>query len=262
MPPPYTCQTCFKVYQRKYAYDRHCIWCTETPKDTQSRLDELQDCPSKEQMYLMIMDLSQQVKELKSTCRLISANCRSVMDPLIPTLKPSKRVVKHDVDGIDSDDDGEIMLLSKEPAPPQVHPPPPPTQSFSVWFNTIQITEQHIEYMLTNGYVNGMVFIIKQHIERTPEPAPIRILDTGIRIFRDEWERLSEFELQKYIQHVNKGLQTRFQEIYSINADSETECRHRAGEYIENVKIINALNITNPSQMIYRAIVNSNKIMV
>ena len=50
--------------------------------------------------------------------------------------------------------------------------------------------------------------------------------------------------------------------MYSINADAETTCKHRAGEYIENVKIINALDITNPSQMVYRAIVNSKKLMV
>ena len=63
---PYTCQCCFKTYTTKSWYDKHIIWCTDTPHNTKIALEELDDVPPPLTMYKMILDLSMKVKNLEN----------------------------------------------------------------------------------------------------------------------------------------------------------------------------------------------------
>ena len=71
---PYTCQCCFKTYTIKSWYDKHIIWCIDTPHNTKIALEELDDVPPPLTMYKMILELSMKVKNLENKCYELEKN--------------------------------------------------------------------------------------------------------------------------------------------------------------------------------------------
>ena len=57
-PIPYTCQCCFKVFKRKYYYDRHTLWCERQWKSMdRDKLDTITELPTQHHMFEMILDI-------------------------------------------------------------------------------------------------------------------------------------------------------------------------------------------------------------
>ena len=133
----YTCQCCYKKYKRKSAYDRHCIWCTDT-KDRERKVEEIEDCPPVEKMYLMIMDLSVKFNKLEAKYNKL-------------LLKQEKETTTTLFDNVK------------------------PTISFKEWCQTITIDETHVAYILNNNVVMGLANIIQNQIQNQTHQLPIMI---------------------------------------------------------------------------------------
>ena len=141
----YECLHCSRSYQRKIYYDRHFIVCELHAKTTKERTlenEEWADTPSVRKLYLIVMELAAQNKQLT----------QKVAELEKATLSKKQKL-------------NIVDWLTQTASQGQ-------QQTYTAWLEQIpaQINRAHLELIFEHDYVRGMVEILKTGTPRTGTP--------------------------------------------------------------------------------------------
>lgn len=188
---PYTCQVCFKKYTNKCWYDKHCLWCTDTPHDTKIRLEEMGDIPSVGIMYKMILDLSTKVKVLEKKCSEIKQLEKKETETLLDTI-----------------------IENNEPA----------YTNFKDWYEVFTFSEDFIEDLRSKNIKLAITEYILEKIGKTEDQCPLIINnETKILYFYESekygWKILKRENFEPFIETIIFKIQHTFKLLYNNDID-------------------------------------------
>jgi len=130
----YKCSFCFKSYMRKCNLDKHRVFCEFNSNKTKFRYEggmgghEFQ--PSVADLYSIVIDLSLKYDKLQSE-----------YDTLSRWVQQKKRKIN-------------IIEWLNEKAKPSL--------SYEEWYEQIQLSRKHLEYIFAYDFVDGIIFILQE----------------------------------------------------------------------------------------------------
>ena len=217
---PYTCQVCFKTYTNKCWYDKHCLWCTDTPHDAKLRIEEMNDVPPVGIMYKMILDLSLKVSQLEEKCARLTKNQR-----------------KEENEKIDN------KIEDSEPA----------YTTFKEWYTGFTFTQEFIEDLFTKNYNIAITEYIRENIEKEKKQSPL-IIDSSTKklYFYDSekygWKMMKRENFEPFIDKIILEIQNTFKALY--NNDIED-----FDKYLENVQKIMVAKNKSIMNSVYKELI-------
>tara|TARA_Y100000816_G_scaffold292569_2_gene288704 strand:+ start:7886 stop:8572 length:687 start_codon:yes stop_codon:yes gene_type:complete len=225
---PYTCQCCFKTYTTKSWYDKHIIWCTDTPHNTKIVLEELDDVPPPLTMYKMILDLSMKVKNLENKCYQLEKN----------------------------------QKIEKKSIPPPVEYNQKPNILFKNWYENIEVSKDVLELILKTTVVEQFIELVKQNakdscnLDEKIMPIIIDIEHNSIYIYEfecDGWVKVKRESFGNMIENLINKTQNRFNQDYNNNiCDPSTS---EFDDYLRNVEKIMSINKNSTMNNVYKGLI-------
>ena len=229
---PYTCQCCFKTYTNKSWYDKHIIWCTDTPHNTKVMLEQIGDVPPTITMYKMILDLSSKVLQLENKCYELEKNQKKNDDAL--------------------------------PRPPEIEYNKKPEMLFNEWYEKIEITKENLDTVLKTNIIDTFVNIIQDHLnndlDEFCESIPPFIIDSNhkkIYIYEyncDGWVPIRRENFSKMINNMITKLQNKFNILYNNNIVDPSSSEF--DDYIRNVEKVMSANDKIVMNNVYKTLTN------
>ena len=224
---PYTCQCCFKTYTNKSWYDKHIIWCTDTPRNTKIALEELGDVPPTIMMYKMILDLSTKVLQLEQKCYELAKNQKKEQE--------------------------------KQPLPPEIEFNKKPKILFKEWYDGIEISSENLDLILKTSIVEQFVEILQEHAKAHDEqilPFITDIQHNTIHIYEfecDGWVRIKRENFSKLIDSMLNKTQNLFNRNY--NTDMIDPSSSEFDDYLRNVEKIMSANKNTVMNNVYKCLI-------
>jgi hypothetical protein len=131
------CGYCSKSFTRKSYYDRHVLVCELLIKSTKERnlaTEENQDTPTVRKLYEIIMEMTLKYQKMEKK-----------VEELSKYIENKKRKLNI-VDWLNANykNVGE---------------------RFDIWYKTIKVERKHLETIFTRDYVNGVLHVLKDHLE-------------------------------------------------------------------------------------------------
>lgn len=218
----YKCSCCHREYQRKLFYDKHILLChlmmTKSVADMKKDDEEHADTPSVRVLYEIILEMN--AKMVKMEARL---------DEYAKWVATRKRKINI----ID-------WLNDKYNSYPT---------SYMDWFNSIQISRQHLEMMFEMDYVLGIVAILRTLLPVENKTLPIKCFDQKDNIIfifhEDKWQIMSVEMFDTLVMTLSKKLISEFivwQSEYSEKVDIGSD--DFAATYAKNSKRVMGGNIS------------------
>ena len=180
----FKCSYCKKTYSRKIYYERHLICCSikaMATLDDKRTLEEFNDTPSIQELYLIIQEL---VKK------------QNKMEEEIKSLRKysPKGPPKVDVDR---------WLEDYKPS------------EFNTWTDCIKINNKELNFIFENGILNGIFNVLKNNLPLESDN-PIRAFEhKGGTLFvfqNKKWNPLNNEDFKKLISKINRRVVIEFKE--------------------------------------------------
>ena len=219
----YECCHCSKHYKIKKAYDKHILLCSVMSKTTKERKEEneqYENIPTMKEMYEMIQMLI-----------IKNENLEKQVNKMSKWINNKKRV-------------NVIEWLNENNIP---------THDFEQWVDTIEITNQHMEFVVEHGFIEGVNLTVREIVNKDLETIPIKAFEqkegllyvyNGVEL---KWETINQGQFDKLFIRITKGLLGQFKKWQDEN-------RHRlyqtgfTEKYIENVKKITGGDLSREQQ--------------
>lgn len=224
---PYTCQCCFKTYTNKSWYDKHIVWCTDTPHNTKIALEELGDVPPPLIMYKMILDLSTKVQHLEQKCYELAKNQKKEKDLI--------------------------------PQPPEIEFNKKPQILFKEWYDGIEISSEKLDLILKTSIDEQFVEILQDLVTVKNEeilPFITDIQHKTIHIYEfecDGWVRIKRENFSKLIDSMLNKTQNLFNRNYNTHEIKPSSSEF--DDYVHNVEKIMSANKNRIMNNVYKSLI-------
>ena len=184
--PKYTCVTCTRKYISKYYFDRHIICCKNNficDKERSINNEEISDTPSVRDLYVLIKDLTVKTNSMQNKINELTTYINN----------KKKRLNAMEW----------LSMYCK------------PSQSFTLWLNSISITRLHLELIFNNGFIIGISLILQEYFQSKIEndtniPIQALSLKKNVIYYYSEtdssWNLMQNKELENMVNNIKKKL--------------------------------------------------------
>jgi len=199
---PYTCQVCFKKFERKNWYDRHSIICVEKTQII-SRRQEIDDVPSSFHMYQLLLNMKMEIETLKKTVARLESHDKALQRT---DLKNNTR-----------------LLL-------------PIDTFYEVWSTLFTVVPRDIYNIIELGYVQGIINIIWGAVD---ENSPLCLFENDVMVHckRDGWQTITKTLLRIAVDCIQTQIPIVFETLCPELSDDSTP-GFNYDIYIKNITII------------------------
>lgn len=221
--PQYECCYCSKNYKIRKAYDKHVIVCSIFAKSKHEKKvenEEIENLPTMRELYGMIKMLM--IKNEKLERQVSKMNT---------WINNKKRI--NVVEWLNENNRPEMNLYE--------------------WIETIEITNEHMEYVFNHNFVEGVNLTVREIVSKDLEKIPIKAFDerdNALYVYNGEerkWELISQEQFERIFVRITKGLMNQLKFWQDRNKDRLFQ-NGFTEKYIENVKKITGGNLTREQQ--------------
>ena len=150
------CPHCQRSYQRKVYYDRHIALCEilcKSKKERAVEVEEYSDTPTVRDLYKVVLEMAVKYNDLEKKYK--------EMEKFVNVKKQKLDIV--------------VWLTTAT-----THSM---TTDYTLWFNNITVTREHLELLFKTDYVTCVVKVLKDHLPSDDEFLPLRAFDEKANIF-------------------------------------------------------------------------------
>jgi len=192
----YCCAHCNRVYQRKTYYDRHVLVCemmSKPKKQRDTELEELSDTPTTRKLYDVVLEMGKKISDMEKRI--------NEMDKWVKMRKQKVNI---------------IDWLNQQYSPCLL---------FEKWIENVNITDEHVERLQTQGLFEIIVEIFRENISTNEEEIAVRGFDRGnyaLYIFTKEgWQKMTSANIKKTMGDMHRKL---LQALVAWQKTNITDC--------------------------------------
>jgi len=193
--PKYVCGYCQKGYVLKKYYDNHTTFCKIRHQTAQETKDNIND----EDSHLSLKDLNKIVRKLVIKTDKMEKEIKHLLGFVDKTLKCANIV----------------ELLN------QTHDPSATISDFNIWYQEIEVKEQHLDLFFKTNYAEALFKIIASHMSSTENIKAFVEKPNKLFVYSNEsWIELSKDDFYTFVSTLRKKIMKTFQIWQIANRDA------------------------------------------